>query len=333
MTAGGSVFSDLVASLGDPSTGFADLVGSLGGRPDGANIRAVMTNIAGPGHLPSAPYRLGSGEEMLGWAWGQYLETVERLRAEYGRVDLEWIVLRNPLGQTAPGFWTPAFSVRDALAPDRRWIKRLISRYHDAGLKVVLFGNQPHRINRGTMAEPDIHELSAENRAAFGAELAKRLGIIARHLDADAIGFDSFPKPARSEDGNFGVRPWTLGPEMGIPYLRDLVDRLDGYGVQSWAENQPPAGTSYADWPSSMHFAKLGGTEPRGVDDDDPDRPAGDPKDRKTPDEFTELFEQSGVPHDRGWFWLQASAHSAAPTIDTDYGVMVPTSMGWGVTS
>ena len=331
MTSSNFPFSDVVDSLGDEDTDFSDLVDALGGtaKPNGSNIKALMTSIAGPGHLPAAPYRRPTGNGMLSWAWGQYLDSVSMLEETYGSVNLEWIVLRNPLGQTEPGFWTPAFSFKDARDPSREWLRALIQRYHEAGLKVVLFGNQPHRMNLGTMEQGAIWELNEGNRERFGAELAKRLAATTRALGADAIGFDSFPKPARTEDGVFGKTQWTLGSEKGIPYLRDLVDRLNDYGVQTWAENQPPAGTDYNDWPDNMHFAKLGGTEPRGVNDEDIDRPVGDPKDRLTPEEFTELFEGREVPRDRGWFWLQGSAHSGPPTIDLPYNVMIPTSMTW----
>jgi len=296
---------------------------------DGSNIKGVKTSIAGPGHLPDAPYRHPTGSEMLDWAWDQYLDTVNRLEETYGRVELEWVLLRNPLGQVIPGFFTPAFSVDDAFADNRQWLKQLIARYHDAGIKVVLYGNQPYRMNRGTLEEPDIIELSAENRGRFAAELARRLASIAHHLGADAIGFDSFPTAAKTQHADFVDPPYTLGSELGLPYLKDLVRRLEDAGIVTWAEGQPPVGTSFDEWPDSMHFAKLGGTQPRGVDDDDPDRPADDPKDRRTPREFKDLFESAGVPHGRGWFWLQGHTHEGEPTIDIPYNVMIPTPARW----
>lgn len=302
----------------------------------GSNIRALMSPVAGPGHLHrSAPYPRPSGQEMYDREIGRYEAIRDRLDGTYHegftQASTEWALLRNPIGQNLPGFWTPAFSRDDALHPSRKWLRKLIQYHKERGRKVVLFGNQPHRWNRGTMAQPDIMELTIWNRDFFGLRLANDLATIAEHLGADAIGFDSFPKPTRTVDGVFGRTSWTLGPVEGVEYLQDLVGRLNNRGIAVWAENEPPAGTMASDWPDNMHFAKLTGNVPRGQDDDDPDRLDTDPRDRRTPEEVTELFKARGVPPERGWLWIQAGHFDGPPTIDTPYGVMVPTTMRWEV--
>lgn len=274
------------------------------------NVKAVVVNLAGPGHLSkSVPYKKPV-EDMLSWT----AKEVERAIARFPSIDR--IVLRNPLGQYRASRHLPAFHYVSLL--QHVWLRDFIGWYQSLGYSVDLYGNTLGYTCLGNMElGQDIHIPAEDDSLAITA--GEKIVAVMKMSGADRMWFDA---PGWANSLNVADHICSVLTMNGVEYGFENVPKP--------AQSEEASSIAYQ---QSVAFTSLVGNMPRGVDDDAQARPDDDERDRPTPEDVFDrlnLSRRAGIisPEQEAWVWINNKNWEGEIYLaDVGMPIMVPSQM------
>lgn len=214
-------------------------------------VSHLWLGVSGPGH---APHRFRA-DDMLAWS----IREVGDMLALFP--NARHVIMRNPFGQIYPAHDLPQFVAGDfgqdwnSLQLD--WSAKFADFCGHLGLKIILYGHTPHRVNTGTLRHPNLVPLSLDTVPLAVKDISSAM----EYMNADQMAFDAFrwaDEDARTE------------------LVEELSSRGYNIGVEVVPNEEP--GEEYA-YIETLY--QLVGNMPRGEWDDETDSPH-DRRDRPT---------------------------------------------------